>query len=50
MAFVEHAARKTGIFTMEKFTTFDIIIVSLIRTIGIIVGIIGNIFHDFSAL
>lgn len=40
----------TGIFTFERFTTSDIIVISLFGALGIIVGFIGNIFHGFSAL
>jgi hypothetical protein len=39
-----------GLFSFERFTTSDIIVISLFGAIGIIVGFIGNIFHGFSAL
>lgn len=35
---------------MEKFSTSDIIVISLFGAIGIITGFIGNIFHGFSML
>lgn len=37
-------------FRMEKFSTSDIIVISLFGAIGIIVGFIGNIFHGLSGL
>lgn len=42
--------KKTGFLTLEKFSTSDIIVISLFGAIGIIVGFIGNIFHGLSSL
>ncbi|MDP3564315.1 MAG: ECF transporter S component [Methanoregula sp.] len=47
---MENTVRKNGLFTREKFSTSDIIVISLFGAIGIIVGFIGNIFHGLSGL
>jgi hypothetical protein len=47
---MENTVTKTGLFPMEKFSTSDIIVISLFGAIGIIVGFIGNIFHGLSGL
>jgi len=47
---MESAVKRTGLLTREKFSTSDIIVISLFGAIGIIVGFIGNIFHGFSSL
>lgn len=44
------AIEKNKMFGLEKFSTSDIIVISLFGAIGIIVGLIGNIFHGLSGL
>lgn len=42
--------RANNLFTLDRFTTSDIIVISLFGAVGIIVGFIGNILHGFSSL
>ncbi|OPY37792.1 MAG: hypothetical protein A4E35_01074 [Methanoregula sp. PtaU1.Bin051] len=47
---METKEEKPLITGLEKFSTSDIIVVSLFGAVGIIVGIVGNIFHSLSGL
>jgi len=42
--------QEKNLFSLERFTTSDIIIISLFGAVGIIVGFIGNILHGLSSL